>query len=100
MNKKIAAMFVMGMLFVVTLFAHGGHAHKVLGTVQSLQANNLAVTTTEKKVVTVRLTAKTKISRGSDVVDRAQLKAGTRVSIELADDGKTATVIKLGAKTK
>jgi hypothetical protein len=101
MNKKIATAFIMAAVLATTLLAHGGHAHKVLGTIKSLKDNaRLTVTTKDKKEVIVKLTQKTKITHGSDVVNRSHLKAGTRVSIELADDGKTATAIKIGGTVK
>ena len=81
-----------------TLVAHEGHTHKALGTVSSVQGNNLVVKTTAGKSITVMLDAKTKITRGKDTLDAAALKVGERVSIDYVEEKKMmmAQAVKLG----
>jgi hypothetical protein len=81
-----------------TLIAHEGHTHKALGTVSSVQGNNLVVKTTAGKSLTVMLDAKTKITRGKETLDAAALKAGERVSIDYIEEKKMmmAQAVKLG----
>jgi translation initiation factor IF-1 len=78
--------------------AHEGHAHKVLGTVTSVQGNHVEVKTTDGKVVTIRLDAKTAITRGKTKLDATALKAGERVSVDYVEEKKinTAKTVKLG----
>ena len=66
MNRK----WVVGLALVAALavpaagWAHGGHAHKVMGTVSSVDGGTVIVKTTDGKTVTVRINAKTKITQG------------------------------------
>ena len=62
--------------------AHEGHAHKVMGTVTSVQGSNLMVKSTDGKSVMVMLDAKTKITQGKSKVELAALKVGDRVVAE------------------
>ena len=81
-----------------TVAAHEGHTHKVLGTVSSVQGNNLVVKTTAGKSLTVMLDANTKITRGKETLDAAALKTGERVSIDYIEEKKMmmAQAVKLG----
>ena len=79
--------------------AHGGHAHKVMGTVSSVDGQNFTVKTTDGKTVMVMMDAKTKITRGKTKVDATSLKVGERIVAEGAED-KTmimATSVQLAA---
>ena len=67
-------------------FAHGGHAHKVMGTVSSIDGQNLMVKTTDGKTVMVMMDAKTKITRGKVKADAASLKVGERIVAEGAEE--------------
>jgi hypothetical protein len=66
--------------------AHDGHAHKVMGTVSSVDGKNLMVKTTDGKSVMVMMDAKTKITRGKAKADAADLKVGERIVAEGAED--------------
>ena len=67
-------------------FAHGGHAHKVMGTVSNIDGQSLMVKTTDGKTVTVVMDAKTKITRGQVKVDATSVKVGERIVAEGAED--------------
>ena len=62
--------------------AHEGHAHKVMGTVSSVDGQNFMVKTTDGKTVMVMMDGKTKITRGKAKVDAAALKVGERIVAE------------------
>jgi hypothetical protein len=62
--------------------AHGGHTHKVLGTVTDVDYPHIDVTTPDKKTVTIMLDASTKITRGNVKVPDTDIKLGDRVSAE------------------
>jgi hypothetical protein len=83
------------------LAAHGGHTHKVLGTVASVQGNHVEVKTNDGKSVTVMLDAKTKITRGKEKLDASAIKVGGRVSIDAMQekDMMMAQAVKLGIVT-
>jgi len=78
--------------------AHEGHAHKVMGTVESVAANHVMVKTTDGKSVMVMLDAKTKITQGKDKVEAKALKVGDRVVAEGPEEKAMimATTLKLG----
>ena len=78
--------------------AHEGHAHKVMGTIASVQGSNLMVKGTDGKTVMVMLDAKTKITRGTAKVELAALKVGDRVVAEGPEEKGMimATTVKLG----
>ena len=86
-RKLIVAAFVAAALVVPTVArAHTGHAHKVMGTLSSIDGNHLMLKTTDGKTVMVMLDAKTKITRGKTKIDAAALKVGERVVAEGAED--------------
>ncbi len=78
-------------------FAHGGFDH-VQGTVVTVENNVLTVKTT-KGNETVKLNAKTEITRSDKAAAVTDLKAGTRVVVDIEEGDKTRTAhsIKLGA---
>lgn len=78
--------------------AHEGHAHKVMGTIASIQGTNLMVKGTDGKTVMVMMDAKTRITQGKNKVDAAALKVGDRVVAEGPEEKGmiTATTVKLG----
>jgi hypothetical protein len=82
----------------VVVFAHGGHVHKVMGTVARLNGKLVEVKGTDGKLVTVTLDAKTPITRGTAKLDLSALKIGERVSIDYLQEknANVAKAVKLG----
>ena len=80
-------------------FAHDGHPHKVMGTVSSVDGQNVMVKTTDGKTVMVMMDAKTKITRGKAKVDATSLKVGERIVAEGAEEKAMimATSVQLAA---
>ena len=78
--------------------AHEGHAHKVMGTIQSIEGKNLTVKTSDGKTVMVMLDAKTKITQGTAKVEPSALKVGDRVVAEGPEQKEMimATTVKVG----
>ena len=78
-------------------WAHEGHVHKALGTVSTVDASQIVVKTTDGKMLTVLLDAKTAITRGKVKHDLAAIKVGERVSVDYTEKKKvfTAKAIKL-----
>jgi YHS domain-containing protein len=87
---RLILISVLTLLAAATAFAHHTDDSPIVGTVKSLQANRLVVTTSENAEVTFTLTEKTKYSK-------AELAPGVRVSVSVDHDGKTATAVKIVA---
>ena len=100
MQKKwLASIALVSVLAVPTLTrAHEGHAHKVMGTVSSIEGTHLMVKTTDGKTVMVMLDDKTKITQGKNKVELSALKVGDRVVAEgrQEKDMLTAASLKVG----
>ena len=100
MNEKwIIAVAIAGALLVPTVAsAHEGHAHKVMGTVSSVEGNHVTVKTTDGKTVMVMLDAKTAITRGKTKLDAAAVTVGQRVVAEGIEQKKmiVAKTVRLG----
>ncbi|MGH9240623.1 MAG: DUF5666 domain-containing protein [Vicinamibacterales bacterium] len=99
MKRGILALVVTAALLLPAVArAHEGHTHRALGTIDRVQSNQLEVKTTDGKVLTIVLDAKTAITRGKDKLDAVALKVGERVSVDYtqAKNTNTAKTIKLG----
>ena len=98
MKTKLVALLIVAVALVTPALAHEGHTHKVLGTVASVQTNQIEVKGTDGKVLTIVFDAKTAITRGKDKLDATALKIGERVSVDYTQAKKTNTAktIKLG----
>jgi hypothetical protein len=85
------------LLLPVAARAHGGHTHKVMGTVTAVAGEKVTVKTVDGKTVTVVLNAKTRITQGKTKADAQALKAGIRLVAEGAEDKGilTATVVQV-----
>ena len=79
--------------------AHEGHAHKVMGTVSSVEGGHVMVATAEGTTVMVMMDSKTTITSGKTKVDASAVKAGIRVVAEgPAEKGIImATSVRIGA---
>jgi hypothetical protein len=93
------AMLVLAALAAASpAYAHGGHVHKIMGTVTVLQEGRVEVKTTDGKVETIVLDGKTKVLRGRAKLDAASIKVGDRVVVDVGDGAApvTAREIRLG----
>jgi hypothetical protein len=88
MNRKwIIGIALIGALAVpAASWAHGGHTHKVLGTISNVQGTHVEIRTTDGKVVMVMLGQKTAITRGKASLDATALKAGERASVDYTQE--------------
>ena len=91
-------MIVLAVVAPAAARAHEGHAHKVMGTVASVDGKNVMVKTADGKTVMVMLDAKTKITQGKTKLEASALKVGDRVVAEGPEekDMITATTLKVG----
>ena len=93
--RKAIILAVSLIILSTAAFAHGGHKHAFLGTVKAVSADQLTIETKEGQPATFTLTGKTEYLRDGKAAHREDLTAGLRVSVHVADDGKTATSVKL-----
>lgn len=104
MSRKflVVAALATAVLIPIAARAHGGHTHKVMGTVLSVQGDHVQVKTTDGKTMMVMLESKTTITRGKTKLDRAAITVGERVSIDAMQqkDMFMAQAVKLGAVTQ
>jgi hypothetical protein len=100
-NWIAAALATLVLALPLAARAHEGHMHKALGTVVSVQAENVEIKTTEGKTLTVVLDKKTAITRGKEKLDVTALKAGERLSVDYMEQNKKmiAQTIKLATVT-
>jgi len=95
--RKLIAVSILTLLAATTALAHGGHVHNVMGTVKTIQAGQLVVEKTDGAEMTVILNSATKYEKGGQPASHADLVAGARVSVHLANDSKTAVTVKIAA---
>lgn len=98
--RKIFAVMLLVLLTAAVAGAHNGHVHNILGTVKSVEGSTVIVKTTAGKNWTVLLTKQTKYEKARKAASRSDLRAGTRVSVDLANDSKTAVAVRIGAVKK
>jgi hypothetical protein len=100
MKKWMIGLTMLTLALVVPAMAraHEGHAHKIMGTVSSIDGKNVMVKTTDGKTVMVMLDAKTKITQGKTKVDVSAVKVGDRVVAEGPEEKEMimATSVQLG----
>ena len=85
----------------VSLLAHEGHEHKVMGTVTMAAADHIMLKDKDGKDVTVKVTKDTKV-KSKPVLKVEEIKAGTRVVVtatEAKDKSFTAKTIEVGVAT-
>ena len=95
----VALVMVAALALPVVARAHGGHLHKALGTIASVQGGHVEIKTTAGKTIVVMLDKKTTVTRGKETLDAAALKVGERISVDYMEENKMmmAHAIKLGA---
>ena len=103
MNRIWISALVLACVLMVpaTVRAHGGHMHKALGTVASINGEQVDIKTTDGKSLTVMLDKKTTVTRGKETLDATALKIGERISVDYMEQNKvkTAHAIKLATAT-
>ncbi len=98
MRNWIVGFVIAALMLPAAAMAHEGHVHKALGTVATIETKQIVVKTTDGKMLTVLLDAKTTtITRGKMKLDASALKVGERVSVDYTEKKKvnTAKTIKL-----
>lgn len=85
----IASLAIATSTVVATAFAHEGHAHKVMGTVVSISAEQIEVSLADGKKETLALTKETVFKKDKAVAAAKDVKLGTRVVLSVVEkDGK------------
>jgi len=97
MIRRILATAMLVTMIAVTAFAHGGHAHKVMGTISKITNNQVEIQGTDGKKTIVVLNDKTQILKGKVKGAAADLKEGVRVVIEAEGEPLVAKSFRLAA---
>lgn len=85
----IATFVVASAAIAVTATAHEGHAHKVMGTVVSITAEKIEVTTTDGKKESIPLTKETVFKKDKVVAAAKDVVAGMHVVLSVVEkEGK------------
>ena len=89
MKKLVAFALFLVASAAPAAFAHEGHAHKVMGTVVSISAEQIEVTNLEGKKETFGLTKETVFKRDKGAATAKEVAVGTRVVLSVVEkDGK------------
>jgi hypothetical protein len=94
MSKQmiVAAALIAALAAAPVAVAHEGHAHKMMGTVTTVQEKQLELKAVDGKTSTVTLDEKTKILRGKAKITVQDIKSGERVVVTAREkkgpDGK------------
>jgi hypothetical protein len=100
MKQWIVGVVVLTVALLVPAVArpHGGHAHKVMGTVSSIEGDHVMVKSRDGKSVMVMLDSKTKVTQGKTPLDAAALKVGDRIVAEGPEENEMimATSVRIG----
>lgn len=100
--KRIAILSLL-VLFTATLaFAHAGEEHTVLGTIAKVNADgSFVLKMTNGKERTVLVAKTTTYSHADGHAGKSsELVVGTRVSVKISKDGKTAKTVKISVAKK
>ncbi len=84
--KRASAVLSLFLAFATLAFAHGNEKH-IMGTVASVTADSVTVETTEKKSVTVNITANTEFDKSGTSASLQDLKVGDKVVIHADQSG-------------
>lgn len=96
--RRILTLSLLLTAIAAAALAHAGHIHNYLGTVKSADESHLVIRTTESNDASFRLTPRTSYSCDGKPARRSDLRSGVRVAVRVAEDGKTVTSIRIGAK--
>lgn len=90
--KFVSSILLALALLTVPASAHQGHEHRILGTVKTLHENHLVVEKRDGSEKTVTLTEASKLTRDGKPADRAALRKGLRVAVEVNNEDQVLTV--------
>jgi len=97
MIRRILATTMLVAMTAATTVAHGGHTHKIMGTISKITHNQVEVQGTDGKKVVVVFNDKTRILKGTVKGAAADLKEGARVVIEAEGEPLVAKAFRLAA---
>ncbi len=92
--KGLAAswLLIVGLVFPLQVMAHGGHVHRVMGTVTAIDSDRIEVETMDGERLSAHLSDDTKYFKGDVPATAADLQVGIRAVLFLADEDGNKTV--------
>lgn len=102
LTTALIALFTLAIASGSVVLAHGGHDHKVMGTITMAAADHVMLKTTEGKDVTIQVTKDTKVIKDKQAMKAQDIKVGARVVITAISvkDQTRAKEIRVGAEAK
>lgn len=94
--RKIASLLLIVLVASSVALAHGGPGN-LLGIVKEVHDGHVVVTSKDGHEVTVYLSAKTTYEKAGQAATKSDVGVGSRVSVKLEKDGKTAETVKIGS---
>lgn len=93
MNRLAAvSLLLIGLVFPLQAMAHGGHVHKVMGTVTAIDTDHIEIESMDGESVSARLSDDTKYFKGDVPGTADDLKVGIRAVLFLAEEDGSKTV--------
>ncbi len=101
-HKILCTALLAALAPAATSFAHEGHHHDAMGTIESLEASQLTLATAQDEVEIFVLTEATSYTRGASGVTREDVSVGERavVMYEKKDGANVAIEVKLPPKAE
>lgn len=98
MTRRAALLALAALTTTRLVAAHDGHAHTVMGTVTAIDATRVGLKTPSGEVLSIALTAKTKVLKDKKAAALRDIQAGRRVVIDIGngEDPLIAREIQIG----
>lgn len=103
MRTRIPSIALLAALaLAATSFAHEGHHHDAMGTIEAIDDSQLTLATAEDETEIFVLTDETSYARGEETVTREEVSVGERavVMYEKKDGANVAFEVKLPPKAE
>ena len=97
-RATVVLSILVALTFAGRLLAHEGHEHKAMGTVATVDASHLEVTTQQGEKISLALSKETKYLRGKAPAAAGDIKVGERVAVTFIEEAgkKMAREVRLG----
>lgn len=98
MTRRAALLALAALTTTRLAAAHDGHAHTVMGTVTTIDAKRVELKTPSGEVLSIALTAKTKVLKDKKTAALRDIEAGRRVVIDIGngEDPLIAREVQIG----
>ncbi len=101
-TRILSIVFLGALMLTATSFAHEGHHHQAMGTVEAIDDAQITIATAEDETEIFVITDETTYARGEEAVTREDVSVGERavVMYEKKDGANVAIEVKLPPKAE